>query len=117
MPTADAAYVVKFYHFSASPNGMWIFPQNVRSGFINPQAVVERIRLLSSQLPGSGNRKDVNLRWQMPPSLRYIIESSDRLNGGSWSGVITGAGDGLFQEFIETNTLDRSRFYRLRIAE
>lgn len=115
---ASAAYWVKFEHFSASPNGVGLFPKIVHSGFINPQNAQVVMQKLSARMLKSGGAKNLSLSWQGAQGLPCVLEVSDRISGGSWTSVYTDdAATGASQEVLETGASAQTRFYRVRLLD
>lgn len=79
----------------------------------NPTNAESRLQLQTAGLQSGGSQP--KLQWLTAPGKVYVLESTDDLGSGSWTTVDTFTGDGYVQEFIQTNALDSSRFYRVRV--
>ncbi len=162
----NAAYLVHFDHFSASPNGLGLFPTTVEDTLItvgdrsgsswndtisdawrlryfgtvsnllsaaaadadgdgasnlneylagtNPMDALSKLQVLG---PDKGNAAGSLLQWPTVANKQYVIECASSLFDTNWTVLSTNlVGDGSMLQFIDTNSTDSARFYRVRLA-
>jgi hypothetical protein len=81
----------------------------------NPNDAASKLQMLARR---SLVERAVSVRWPSAIGKHYVVEVSDRLSGGEWTPVATDVvGDGLIQEFKDTDPAAGLRFYRVRVVE
>jgi NHL repeat len=66
----------------------------------------------------NNGKKQVLLHWLSAPGKRYVIESVTDLNNPKWTAVASDvAGDGNVKEFLDSNTIQATQYYRVRLQE
>ena len=74
------------------------------------------LRASASQAPGS--QQPFTVRWPSVEGIRYVVERSVTLFGGSWSPVSTKDGTGLELQFEDGDSVGNIHyFYRVRVAD
>jgi len=66
--------------------------------------------------PPQTSKPGVTLHWAAMTGRVYVLESKAALIGGDWTAISTNIlGDGTMRAFTHSNTVDQSRFYRIRL--
>jgi hypothetical protein len=81
----------------------------------NPNDAESRLRLTAPEARRNGDQAETVLRLLTAPGKTYVLECTPEL-GGAWTVVATFTGDGNVRELIQTNGLDATAFYRVRLV-
>ncbi len=66
----------------------------------------------------NNGKPQLALRWLSAPGKRYVIETATDLADGQWTTLISGvAGDGHIKEFLDSNMIQATQYYRVRLQE
>jgi hypothetical protein len=80
---------------------------------IDPQS---HLHLYIPQAKWSKGHKQLSLNWLSAPGKTYVIETTSDVVNGPWTTVASGVlGDGTLKEYLASNTLDSTQYYRVRL--
>lgn len=84
----------------------------------DPTDAASHLRLRAPVQSSKDGKKQVTLRWLTAPGKKYIVESATDVIRGPWT-VITGdvAGDGYVREHLDSNLVEATQYYRVRLQD
>jgi hypothetical protein len=82
----------------------------------DPTKATSYLHLLPPQERWNNGQKQLVLDWLSAPGKSYSIESASDLSNGTWTPLTTGVvGDGYMKEFLDSNSLQKTQYYRVRL--
>lgn len=81
----------------------------------DPTRANSRLRLENAGFQAGVGQSQARFQLLTAPGKTYVLECTDDLGGANWTTVATFTGDGYARDFVQTNALDKSQFYRVRV--